>query len=429
MTRLLIITMLSIIRLHAQYGDSLRTAEVRQMFDKAESVWLKHYKGFDQTGNQYLLILGNDQRTEKGKLWLQNSTQQWQLEGAYAPKKCSFMITLGELDIWGQAHGERNDSTLVLAMISTDLAQSMNLRFRQIQRNQTSATPCPYNLRYFSLRDDSSEFLMQFQTFEDGAVQGYCIRRKDSITLAFSGHCKDPDCNRISMRMVSVNTWKKSSMEIILYDDGSAQITQASGKTYLKMDDQIDWEFSCRNFSNAARLVHARYPSIDVRSYQKWVQAFVQNWMTASAVKNSTPLDSNHNEKLNCAVSWQSNQFISGYFFWNEAGYRQPVMYPFNFNLRSGENMEIQDLFEKNADYKSVIRQYVDSCQTRLMAGMQREMKEHVRRQHFNYWNLLPTGICFFTEMSPVYGVYRILVPYSRLDPLLRKNGFIKKNM
>lgn len=429
MTRLLIITILSILRLHAQDGDSLHTSEVRQMFGKAESVWLKHYKGFDQAGNQYLLILGNDQHTEKGKLWLQNSTQQWQLEGAYLPTKCSFMVTLGELDIWGQAQGERNDSTLVLVMISTDLGQSMNLRFRQILRNQTSATPCPYNLRYYSLRDDSSEYLMQFQTFEDGAVQGYCIRRKDSATLAFAGQCKDPDCNRISMRMVSVNTWKKSTMEIILREDGTAQINQASGKTNLKKDNLVDWEFSCRNFSNAARLVHARYPSINSRSYQKWVQAFVQNWMTASAVKNSTPLDSNHNDKLNCKVSWQNNQFISGYFFWNEAGYRLPVMYPFNFNLRSGENMEIQDLFEKNTDYKSVIRQYVDSCQTQLMSGMQREIKEHVRRQHFNYWNLLPTGICFFTEMSPVYGVYRILVPYSRLDPLLRKNGFIKKNM
>ena len=125
----------------------------------------------------------------------------------------------------------------------------------------------------------------------------------------------------------------------------------------------------------------------------------------------------NHNEKLNCRSIMAEQSVYFGIFFLEyEAGYRQPVMYPSILIWGPGENMEIQDLFEKNADYKSVIRQYVDSCQTRLIAGMQHEMKEHVRQQHFNYWNLLPSGICFFTRW--VQYMAFTPVPYSRLDPL-----------
>lgn len=406
--------------------DSLRWQEVRSLFAQNESVWFNYYKGYDNIGNQFLLILANNQSTEKGILYQLNRTEKWSLEGPYHILKSKYLITQNEYNIWGNGTADKKDSICNLKMISKDLKNSYDLRLRQVNKNNFHLSECPYNLIYKVYGSDSNSLSFQYQTFEDGVVHGYLYNALDSSVKFVSGLCKDPTCKSMELVAFSTNNWVKESLQLKFLNDGELQIL-FEDKSLKKLKQVKQMGFSCRSYFNPNRTIQARYLALDQRSYQKWVQEFIQNWINSSVSKNHTALDSTANNKLNFDVAWSNNYFLSGSFFWNESGYRQLIHYPFNFNLKSGEIIQLSDLFEKNSDYKYFIKQYIDSTKQILSARLNKKSSEFVEKDPFNYWILLPTGICFFTELHPLYGLYRILVPYRKLDYLLRKNSFVRK--
>ncbi|MEO6189156.1 MAG: hypothetical protein ABIO44_01150 [Saprospiraceae bacterium] len=401
--------------------------EVKSLFDSTEPVWINFYNGYDNFGNKYLLILGNNQETEKGFLHFINKKTKLFLEGPYnlIQSKLLAMDTLS--NVWGNLTGERQDSMFSANLISSDKKLAYDLRFKQINRNIIEPAECPYNISYHIYKNDSTKNLLNFQLFEDGIVHGYYFSNDDKINYYLSGRCLDLSCRSIQLSGTSPISWKKEKFKIQILNDHEIILSSTNHKFKKTFIKENKLEFICKSYFTNRHSIQARYLNLDNRNYQKWIQNFTQNWINSCINRNQSPIDSNTNMKLNFDLAWCNHQYISGIFFWNEQGYRLNINYPLNYNLKSGEVIQLIDLFEKNTDYKSVIKNYIDSSKQVLSVNFTKNNKEFIQKDPFNYWTILPTGLCFTSELNSIYGAYRILVPYARLDALLRKNSFVKK--
>ncbi|MEP7197866.1 MAG: hypothetical protein ABI851_15215 [Saprospiraceae bacterium] len=405
--------------------DSTEYLAVRNLFKTDESVWFNYYSGYDNLGNQYFLILGNNQTTEMGFLNVLNKKIKLQVEGPF--KKLKFIVTDSTGEIWGNMFGSKKDSLFTLNLISVNKKQAFDLSLKQIKKNYPLPMDCPENLINSVYTDDSLNTYLNIQLFEDGKVHAYFISIKDSLTLFLNGHCEDPQCEKIQFLATSLTNWQKEKFQLTRTDEIKLQFKKFPYSNKEKLNKVSKYEFTCKNFLKNQQVVQARYLNINNRAYQRWIQEFAINWINSTLSKVNTALDSSVNAKLNFDVCFATNQLISGNFFWNEPGYRLNINYPFNFNLRSGEIIQLSDIFDKNADYKSFLRNYIDSSKQILSKKLQPAVRNFILNDQFNYWTILPTGLCFTSEFHSIYGTYRLLVPFRKLEPMLKRNSILKK--
>jgi hypothetical protein len=95
-----------------------------------------------------------------------------------------------------------------------------------------------------------------------------------------------------------------------------------------------------------------------------------------------------------------------------------------NYNLDTGEPLELEDLFQADTDYLTVIADYVNQVLAKRLSN--KEMLANgmtPTASHFKNWNIKPNGLLFtFDEagVAPyVSGAQTVLVPYTVLKTII----------
>lgn len=397
--------------------------EVLSLFGPRESVWVNYYSGYDHRGKSFLFILGRNQNISRGFLYDLSDNSKFKLEGLYQPNSFKWLVVDTTDSVWGSANGQKQDSILKIEIYSNDKQNSLLLTLVQSDRIPHNAIPCPKGNSYINLSTQQSEYLLNLQTFEDGIIHGILIETKSGMTLYLNGKCIDPSCHRMELFSTNTSNWNYKKLIIEKSDSSLYELIDADHTAVFIMRNNLD--FTCLAANSMDHKVRVVFPNLEHRSYQKWIRELIQNWFARPASTAKT--NSLTNDKVNFDIAWINTQIISGSFFWNDGESNKLVRYPINYNLKSGEVVQVVDLFEKNSDYKSFIKKYIDSTRTVLGKDFKKNKKDFLLSDAFNYWNILPTGLCFYSEQHPIFGTYRILIPYERLEGRLRKNSFVRK--
>lgn len=64
-----------------------------------------------------------------------------------------------------------------------------------------------------------------------------------------------------------------------------------------------------------------------------------------------------------------------------------------------------------------------------MTEGTKDKLYEFIVSDPFENWCLLPIGLSFQSKWHPVYGEYRIIIPFKEINDLLRKNGPLKSHV
>ncbi|MCC6814899.1 MAG: hypothetical protein IT267_00640 [Saprospiraceae bacterium] len=413
--------------LHSQSFGKWQEALIKE-FDEGESIWFSYYSGTDVGLNKITLIFGHNQKTIKGILHTSNKNEYFYLESDYKNTAHSYLVMDTLRNVWGSLNCSEKDSVLNGLLINQHKDKAIEFNVLKWTKQMSFTKDCPYHLKYYSYSNDSLGVRLIFQIFQDKNVRGYFSSKVKNNTYYLSGRCNDELCKNIKFQMTDLKTWDKSNIELNITDDKlliKNNVKFAKQLSRLKKDNS--YPFVCKMVQTNVHDIWTGYPSVNNRSYLRWQEDYTDHWVTSHIGPNQHFLDSTSIVQLYFEISNIDPILISGNYYWIEPGFNSIVYYPFNFNLKSGEPIQLIDIFEKNSNYKTVLKNSIDSIRKLLVTGQSRTLQNFLKNDPFNYWNLIPTGICFYSEHHPIFGRYRLLIPYSKVEALIRKSSFIRK--
>lgn len=149
----------------------------------------------------------------------------------------------------------------------------------------------------------------------------------------------------------------------------------------------------------------------------------VQARLPAKLAKNELYIDfdtSSFNSKEDQIISIRFS--IQSYF----AGMAHPTHKHevINYNLGTGNEIELKDLFKDEVDYLSVLSTYSRKALTRRLTNLEMiEQGTSATTDHFKVWNIKPTGLLITFEEAQVApyvnGAQTVLIPYRVLKDII----------
>jgi hypothetical protein len=122
---------------------------------------------------------------------------------------------------------------------------------------------------------------------------------------------------------------------------------------------------------------------------------------------------------------WTDNIF-SGYLTFVDTWSAQAQGIAYNFDLRTGKEILLEDLFQKSFNYKVWMTEYTAKEMPKLSAFASDPVyREWLSKEGFPLVLIRREGLEMSTLFHPQYGRQTIFVPYKTLKPNLRRDSVI----
>jgi Protein of unknown function (DUF3298)/Deacetylase PdaC len=131
---------------------------------------------------------------------------------------------------------------------------------------------------------------------------------------------------------------------------------------------------------------------------------------------------------------WASNDFVSlifSDFSFLGGAHGSQMSTTVNYDLKNNRELELKDVFEPNSDYLKMISDYSIADLKKLLGetGDNELVSEGAgaKAENFRSWNLTKKGLMItfdaYQVASYADGPQTVIIPYSKLKPILRKDG------
>ena len=165
-----------------------------------------------------------------------------------------------------------------------------------------------------------------------------------------------------------------------------------------------------------------------VNSYKKDVADF-----TAEDIKN---LPAGISEDVNYETILATNELISLILDNSEylgGAHGSQVSTTVNYDLKNNRELELEDVFEPNSDYLKTISEYsIADLKKRLGESSDADWIGNgagAKAENYRSWNLTKKGLMItfdaYQVASYADGPQTVIIPYSKLKPILRKDGIV----
>ncbi len=406
--------------------------QLKKQFPNPErGIWIDHFSGYNQFGEGIILTLAHDQREYRGIVQNRTNLKIFMVEGPWKKNHLGAIVADTNGNRIGTLRGGIRDSMFRGELRIDELKKSQALELKQVSRFTTDLPECPAGIAYREYYSKDRQWWMSLRYFEEGSATGFVCHVADSNAAWFTGRCLDPDCRKLEVLMHPCNSIWKFKTTLIQSDDQVVSLrwkseTDSLGRD-LKFSIYRSAGFKCRSETHLSLQANSRYLWFEKRNYKKWIAQMLKGWSDRIYLHSLNSLDHNESYTLDFVPSWYSDYFISGSILSTDPDTKSVSVGLLNYDFRQDEPFSLDQLFEKNSDYRTFIEQHIYDVKTEMCNPKRKDLYEYIISDPFSDWCLLPTGICFSSKWHPVYGEYRILIPYHRFGARIRKNGPFRK--
>ena len=124
-------------------------------------------------------------------------------------------------------------------------------------------------------------------------------------------------------------------------------------------------------------------------------------------------------------LCWTETLF-SGCFHFSESWNPKNQGQAFNFDLRTGKELKIEELFNKSFDWKKWSEEYARKESPKMpQFANDQKYREWIVANGFPLVTIRRDGLQMSTYFHPDYGRQFLLVPYATLKPFLKKDSAV----
>jgi hypothetical protein len=405
-----------------------------KLFEQPASIqWIKSMKGRIDDVSLVDVTLGFDGHNCRGYLTYIKSHNRFRLLGTLQNNQ----ITLEEHDpsnaLTGTLEGTFTGRKLDASWTNADNTIGSRLEAEEPMPGQTISTGCGENkwVNRYITRYNGARADMVIIRMHNGAMEGFLWVEADSKTYQLKGELK-PDASY--------------EMEALLPNGKIAGILQGSLKnqqntdcTWVGSGEKRTFNFAikdklqlgCYDYADYRSSYDAIYPRPACVACNTWLDQQVNAWVnqcknTMAGLKEPLTPASRNTYRASCwadIACWTENVF-TGYLTFTDTKSEQSQGKSFNFDLRAGKEISMNDLFNKNFNAKAYFEAYAKKEAPKLpQFAADVKYREWITKEGFPLFALRRDGLELSTLFHSVYGRQLLLIPYSDLKPYMKKDN------
>ena len=414
---------------------SLKIQEVMDQFGRSHhGVWIQAYSGVASDGDVHVLTLGHNGKEYKG--FIQNLTKKDSLivEGNYHFENIKLVLHDNNYELAGFMLGTAHVNGILVQVLDKRKEKGKYIEFVKLAREGFKILDCPAQVWFQSYTGvmDRNPVVIQLQKEKDQRVYGSISVPSKLTGYLVSGDCGDPLCETMDLKVhdffgerfkdykgkaagpgkFQVDEWYKDKHFI-------HEIWQAGSKYFFK----------CRNSKLPGLHLYAQYPVLGERDFDNWMEDFINKWTEqVQSFYLPGPMQQQQQASLHMDLDWVSPEWVSGIMKFVEPWSEYVRSLPFTYDRKLNRIVSIEELFDKDFDYKAFFAEYVSWKKKEMMSiNTSNRFKAYMELEFFSHWTLRPEGFCFTSEFNSVWGTRKIIIPYGLLQEHIRKTGPLKK--
>lgn len=195
--------------------------------------------------------------------------------------------------------------------------------------------------------------------------------------------------------------------------------------TYLYMD----------YFSNFAFI----YPELKSAAFNNWFGQLISDWQRdctqeAAAFSEVHPLPMPELRASVRAYGWSDTELITKRIISGQVNYTctwstGEYSRAFNFDLKKGREINIEDIFKPEFNYKLFIDAFIRRNFTQHPLYDDPDFRAWLDQEDFRIFTIRGDGITFSTKFNIIYGRVHITIPFKELDPYITKSSAVRTVM
>lgn len=399
-----------------------------------QGVWINHYAGISTVGDRYVFTLGHNGKEYKGILQNVNKNEVITAEGNYKSEEIKLVLQDANQEFSGYLFGELQGSGVLVQILDSRKEKGQYIEFEKVNRDGFKVLDCPGQVWYRSYHGTMNQtpVFIQLQKERDQRLFGTV-----SVPLKQTGYIVSGSCDETKCFKMNLNLHDYFGERFKEYKVTTPELNRLQAEEFYKDKFQIveDWyqenqfKFFCKNISVTALRLYAQYIQIGDREFDSWIDAFITKW-TEQVISFYQPgdLQEQKDANANMDIDWISQDWVSGIFRFNEPWSEVERGLAFTYDRKLNRIIGMEEIFDKDFDYKLHFADLISKKKKEMMrSNTSNRFKAYLELEYFGHWTLRPEGFCFTSEFNSVWGMRKIIIPYSELQQHIRKSGPLRK--
>jgi hypothetical protein len=415
-------------------NPAARDTAVAKLFEKPATLkWTKLYKGRVDDGAMVDVALGFDGKNCRGYITYAKSRTRFRLDGTLD----STGFQLEERDmaraLTGYLRGNFTGRHLEAEWTNAENTLGSRIEADEVPPGQSIALNCSDNKwssRYITRYNNARCDMVLVRT-QNGALDGFLWVESDGRTYRLKGELKADGTYEMEAlgnadRLVAMlsGTMKPGQ-------NTDCNWTGSGERRQFKFMLKDHFLLGCYEYADYASAYDVLYPRTPCSSCNTWLDGQVNEWVERckSTFAASKMALSPANRNAQRASAWPeigcwTDNLFSGYLTFTDTWSEKAQGMSYNFDLKTGKQIVLDDLFQKAFNYKTWFADFSAKEMPKLASfATDTKYREWLSKEGFPLLLIRREGFELSSLFHPQYGRQTLFVPYANLKQHLRKDS------
>lgn len=407
---------------------------VEGLFNKdAKLKWVRYFRGRMDDVSEVVLSLGFDGNQCKGYLNYSESKTRFQLSGTLD----GVVLVLNESDSQGMITGHLT-GTLQGEQLEAEWTNATNtlgsrLEAKESKSQHASDVSCGDNkwISRYVARWANARVDFTLARVNNGGLNGYLWIESDNKTYNLKGKIFPDD--HYELQAILPNGKVAAQLQGSLKNPQSTdcQWVGSGEKRTIKLMQRYQYQVGCLEYADYTSSYDAIYPRTDCTYCNSVFDQRITAWVAQCKTAFQAQKKPNKPEFRNTlrASSWYeitcwTETIFCGYLTFAESWKSQTNGISFNFDLKQGKEISLEDLFNKNFNAQDWFAEYARKESPKMNKfAADPKFREWLQKDGFPMFTIRRDGLELSTHFHPIYGQYHLTVPYTTLKPYMRRDN------
>lgn len=415
-------------------NPAVRDTAVAKLFSNPSALkWTKMFKGRLDDAAMVDISLGFDGESCKGYLSYAKSRTRFRLEGTLDTS--GFLLQERDLsrNITGKLTGNIQGRHLDAEWTNAENTVGSKIEADEVPPGAAISLNCSDNKwssRYITRYNDARCDMVLVRS-DNGALDGFLWVETDGRTYKLKGEIKDDGSYEIDALGAGDRLAAILSGNLKPGQNTDCNWTGSGERRQFKFTLKDNFLLGCYEYADYASAYDVLYPRTPCSSCNTWLDDQVNQWVErckSTFSEKKLPLTpANRNAQRASAwpeISCWTDNLFSGYLTFMDTWSEKNQGIAFNFDLRTGKQIPLDDLFQKSFNYQKWLSDFAAHEMPKLASfAADPQYREWLSKEGFPLIVIRREGLEMSTLFHIQYGRQTLFVPYATLKPYLRKDS------
>lgn len=404
-------------------AQSVSHAVFAQFDENERGIWIRQYEGrMDDLSYVYLVLGYND--SEYRGIIQQKGVEDWIVEGQIDGSTLKLLVVDQKDNVKGYLEGIIRDSSINATFSDQKRAFQRALSLKRVLKNRSTEI-CSDNkwLKSYSGRLLNDDIKLVLQREEENVVYGLLFYHEQGVSYDLFGTCQDVACRQVLFEIKNPQDQLVGSIKFEEDDKGFCWL-QTGSQISSPLTKSKDLPMVCGSrYFKGARLSYV-YPYLEDKKVDEWMKAQANQWL--STFPNASELQKK-DFRFWVDLDFIGEKLVSGTINMQTPGSINPRRRSFILPFGEDKPIELDDWIGQQSSFKAKLSEAIESEKSRQRSNEPESAQVWLMEQSFEHISIRKEGLCLKSDLSLVYGERKMIMPWSMVEPYLKRFVNLKK--